>query len=58
MVCARKYLKTGARTRSMLEYPMLGDIRARKYSKTGARTRSMLEKFSFDTTLISDILQY
>ena len=35
----------------MLEYLMLGNVRAWKYSKTGARARSILEKFAFDTTL-------
>ena len=35
---------------------MLGDVRAQKYSKTGARTRSILEKFAFDTTLETSII--
>ena len=41
---------------NMFEYLMLGDVRARKYSKTGARTSSILEKFAFDTTLETSII--
>ena len=54
-VHARKYSKTGARTRSILEYLILGEVRARKYSKTGARTRSILKKIAFDTTLVTKV---